>query len=217
MSQKISLTQFKQDLLHTLVRYTDRGEAEMWVRMLVEHHTGMDHRQWMLNPSVKVSQTQVTAILKNVESLKEGRPIQYILGKAHFYGRDFYVNPSVLIPRRETEELMVWIRDSVKGEILSKDPLQILDIGTGSGCIPISLACEWEMMDYHPQITATDISPNALEVAKNNASKFGVNIQWMEADIFAMSEEDFSSLDMVISNPSLCQGKGKSRNVCPGD
>ena len=211
MAPKITLRQLRQLLNKYLETYSTSGEVEMWIRMLIEHHTGIGWQQWVTDPELRISSETASAIRQDAEELRRGKPIQYILGSAHFYGRDFYVNPAVLIPRRETEELMVWIRDSLKGEIFSKDPLQILDIGTGSGCIPISLACEWKMMNYRPQISATDISPDALAIARKNAQLFGTDIQWLEADIFTMTEKYFSNLDIVISNPPYVREAEKAK------
>jgi release factor glutamine methyltransferase len=130
--------------------------------------------------------------------LLEKKPIQYILGEAPFYGREFKVNASVLIPRNETEELVHLIIKENK-----KLNLRILDIGTGSGCIPISLALEIPSS----KTFALDISKEALEVAKDNAKKHEESIIFFQVDIL---NEDIpvKDLDIIVSNPPyVCESE----------
>jgi release factor glutamine methyltransferase len=165
----------------------------------------------ILEKILKISKTDVIS-QKNVnftpenESLIENiftrlltyEPLQYILEEAFFLGRSFFVNPSVLIPRPETEELVDRILKEHKQQNLqyeSKNSLKILDIGTGSGCIPISLKLELP----ENQVFGLDISKNALMVAQQNAIKHDVSIEWLDFDIF-----DYQTplkFDWIISNP----------------
>ena len=124
--------------------------------------------------------------------LKTGKPLQYILGYTEFYGLRFVVNPAVLIPRPETEELVEWILNSVGNKKLS-----ILDIGTGSGCIPISLKKNLP----HAHISAIDISPEALQTAKINAQLNEVEIDFIEADILKDLQPITHNLQLIVSNP----------------
>jgi release factor glutamine methyltransferase len=125
--------------------------------------------------------------------LKTGKPLQYILGYTEFYGLRFVVNPAVLIPRPETEELVEWILSSVD----TKQKLSILDIGTGSGCIPISI--KKNLPNAH--ISAVDISPEALQTAKINAELNEVVIDFIEADILKNSQPLLHNLQLIVSNP----------------
>jgi len=128
--------------------------------------------------------------------LLKHEPIQYILGQADFYGHKFKVDFNVLIPRQETEELVYWVKNTIKE--ISKETLKILDIGTGSGCIPISLK------KLFPEIKmfATDISPNALVVAKENANRLDVVIDFKKNNILKLSDQaQLGSYNIIISNP----------------
>ncbi len=125
--------------------------------------------------------------------LKTGKPLQYVLGYTEFYGLRFVVNPATLIPRPETEELVEWILNSVD----PKQHLSILDIGTGSGCIPISL--KKNLPNAH--ISSIDISPEALQTAKINAELNEVEINFIEADILNNSQLTTHNLQLIVSNP----------------
>lgn len=138
-----------------------------------------------------------TALLNE---LLAGNPIQYVLGYAPFYGRDFEVGPGVLIPRPETEELMVWVRE--KGRSCFRgQPLRVLDVGTGSGCLPISLYWEWSALGIPAHLTGLDISEAALTYARNNAARLEAQVSWVQADLQALSQDAFSDLDLLVSNP----------------
>ena len=130
------------------------------------------------------------------EKISNHYPIQYIFNKAHFYGLDFYVDESVLIPRPETEELVHLILSESEGE--SESAKSVLDIGTGSGCIAISIKKnkpDWE-------IFAIDISEKALEVAKKNAAQNATEVDFIHADILNTEFNiQHSSFNIIISNP----------------
>ncbi len=134
-----------------------------------------------------------------VTELQTGKPVQYILGHTEFYGLPFKVNPSVLIPRPETEELVEWILESQKSKVKNQNDLRILDIGTGSGCIPISL--KKNLPQAH--ITGLDISTEALKTARQNAELNDVDVDFVEADI--LNPKNTAMLNMrysiIISNP----------------
>lgn len=138
-----------------------------------------------------LSDAEMQRLSEIVGKLKNSEPIQYILGETDFFGLTFYLDDSVLIPRPETEELVQWIVDLVKNE-----PLKILDIGTGSGCIAVTLAKKLPFAEVH----AWDISQDALEVARKNADKNGVHLFLAEKDILQESVSD-EKFDIVVSNP----------------
>lgn len=124
-------------------------------------------------------------------------PVQYILGEADFYGLKLKVSPDVLIPRQETEELVYQALQSVGTTV--KSPVKALDIGTGSGCIAIAL--KKKLPAFH--ITAIDLSPAALNIAAENADRYGLLIDWQQVDFLDTSgwKELPSGLDLIISNP----------------
>lgn len=141
-----------------------------------------------------------------IERLKQNEPLQYILGKARFHGHSFAVTPATLIPRPETEQLV----DMIIDENPSSD-LEVLDIGTGSGCIAISLARALKFA----QVTATDISPDALTVAQQNASALKTRVKFLEQDILTCRTPS-EAWDIIVSNPPYITEKEKAameRNV----
>lgn len=138
-----------------------------------------------------ILESEMDALNKILQRLKKQEPIQYILGSAHFYGLEFKVNPSVLIPRPETEELVDLI---LKSEIKNKTP-HIIDIGTGSGCIAITL----KKMRPSWQVTACDISTDAINTATENANINNVDIEFKLYD--ALASNPLPDCDIVVSNP----------------
>lgn len=140
----------------------------------------------------KISPTQEKDFLHSISELKTGKPYQQILGEAYFFGRSFFVNENTLIPRPETEELVELTLSKIKNK---NEKINILDIGSGSGCIPITLA------HYLPnaQITSIDISEKALEVAKKNNAFHQTKVNFIQKDYLNESLED--TYDIIISNP----------------
>lgn len=149
----------------------------------------------------ELSDKQKQNINDILDRLKSNEPIQYILGKTEFYGLDFKINSSVLIPRPETEELVEWILLENK-----KSKLHLLDIGTGSGCIAISLAKHLNCAT----VDAWDISDDALKIAKENAVMNNVSIQFSNVNVLEAysSEKQF---DIIVSNPPYIKESEKER------
>jgi release factor glutamine methyltransferase len=130
-----------------------------------------------------------------LDELLQGKPLQYVTGKAYFMERLFDVNEQVLIPRPETEELVIWILNDYKS---STEPINILDIGTGSGCIPISL--KLEMPTAH--ISSCDISAGALEVAQKNARRLNAEVHFIALDFLDNDAQlSLPLYDIIVSNP----------------
>ncbi|RWY54219.1 peptide chain release factor N(5)-glutamine methyltransferase [Mucilaginibacter gilvus] len=131
--------------------------------------------------------------------LKTCKPVQYILGSTEFYGLSFLVNPATLIPRPETEELVEWALLSLKLNVESQKSFSILDIGTGSGCIAISL--KKNLPDA--AVTAVDISAEALQTAKQNAVINEVDVEFIEVDVLKVSKSEIENrkFEIIISNP----------------
>ena len=149
-------------------------------------------------------------LLAATQRVAEGEPVQYVLGKAEFCGLSLHVEPGVLIPRAETEELINSISPALSLYEAQKGMLRIADIGTGSGCIAIALANRFP----NASVSAIDISEQALSIAKKNAESFGAGISFMRKDILAECLE--GEYDLVISNPPYicnCEAEDMEKNV----
>ena len=163
-------------------------EAENLIFWLFEKHLGL--RRSDLQQAIPIEAVN-DRLLADFERLLTGEPIQYILGEAPFYGRNFLVTRDTLIPRNETEELV--------HRILKENPkprLRVLDLGTGTGCIPITLALELK----DPEVYALDVSVEALEVARQNALNLGANVQFMEGDLLG-AIPNLDLFNVLVSNP----------------
>jgi release factor glutamine methyltransferase len=168
-------------------------ELNSIVNILIEEVTGWDALHQNIHKNDALEQTQSELLKQYTDQLLTGKPLQYIIGKAWFMGKAYFVNESVLIPRPETEELVEWI--SEYAHIVNK-PLSILDIGTGSGCIPIAL----KLAIPNATMSALDISKEALVVAKQNAQTHQVSIEFIEQDIL-QTKQLKEQYDIIVSNP----------------
>jgi release factor glutamine methyltransferase len=174
--------------LSTQLTSYDQEEAENLVFWLFEQHLGLrraDLQQPYPHPALPA------ALLADFQRLLTGEPIQYIFGEAPFYGRSFAVSRDTLIPRNETEELV--------HRILKENPspgLRVLDLGTGTGCIPITLALELQS----PEVFALDVSEEALAIARKNASLLEAQVQFLEGDLLG-SIPTLALFDVIVSNP----------------
>ncbi len=160
--------------------------------LLMEKLTGFSRTELLLNKSTTFSAEQRIQLFSLIEKLKKNIPIQYVLGETEFYGINFLVNESVLIPRPETEELVEWIINDIK----YNSALRILDIGTGSGCIAITLKKHMPFAG----VDAFDISEDALEVARSNAEKNNLSVNFMQVDILKENLLN-QKWDVIVSNP----------------
>ena len=161
--------------------------------LLLRHFSGMSRTMLYANMRDELNPAILEQFEKAVHEHLEGTPIQYIIGSEEFYGRTFIVNESVLIPRPETEELVLGILQRIKRET----PLDVIDVGTGSGAIAVSLKLENPSL----QVTATDISADSLSVAKENANRLGAEIEFCQGDLLKQMIEQKRKFDVVISNP----------------
>ena len=183
-----------------------KEEAASFFYLLIEHYFNLERFVLAIQPDLVIDKQEETKIFKALSDLKLEKPIQYITGTAHFMDLFFKVNENVLIPRPETEELVRWILDDARP---LEQTISILDMGTGSGCIPISLAKNLS----NATIQAFDISNKALKVAKKNAEMHGVDIDFFQSDIlnldFSLNADPTRSMnlslernyDIIVSNP----------------
>ena len=166
-------------------------EISSLTRLILEKELAIPFADILACKFNHLSDAEMQKLTEIVGKLKNSEPIQYILGETDFFGLAFYVNGSVLIPRPETEELVQWVLESAENK-----PMKILDIGTGSGCIAVTLAKKLPSAEVH----AWDISEDALEVARKNAERNGVKVIFVKRDMLLepVSDEKF---DIIVSNP----------------
>ena len=188
----MKLKDYRTDFIHNLTPIYGADEAESFFYIVLEDRHQMKRIDLALNPDVELSLNQLEDWNAILEKLQQFIPIQYILGKTHFYRLEFEVNENVLIPRPETEELVDWIisTNSKSGN------LQILDIGTGSGCIAISIAKNLP----ESNVSAIDVSEKALATAQKNAQNNDVNVRFLRKDILK-TEDLEQQFDIIVSNP----------------
>ena len=189
------LKQYKTHFFEALKNIHDDQEIESFFFILTEYLHNLKRVDVALNPNFELSDAEVEKWNTILADLQQEKPIQYITGEAWFYGLKFEVNENTLIPRPETEELVEWILNSPN--IHHPSPINILDIGTGSGCIPISLKANLP----EANVSAIDVSEKALEVAKRNAESNKVEINFIQTNILEV--EDLSQLPSpIIHHPS---------------
>ena len=175
------------------------NEVQSFFYLLTDFHLNFKRIDVTLQPDFEINPEALEHFMNAMSRLKTYEPIQYIIGQTEFYGLPFKVNSHTLIPRPETEELVELIISNVK-LIVPEKPLTLLDIGTGTGCIAISLAKHIT----NAQVFAVDISDEALKVARENAILNGVNVEFIKTDILNWkSESKLQDLkfDIIVSNP----------------
>jgi release factor glutamine methyltransferase len=189
------IKELKTHFFDSLNNIQDEQEIESFFFILTEYLHNLKRVDVALNPNFELSEDDVKKWNIILVDLQQEKPIQYITGEAWFYGLRFEVNENTLIPRPETEELVEWIIESQKSKVKSQK-LEILDIGTGSGCIPISLKANLPQAN----VSAIDVSEKALEVAKRNAALNKVEINFILTNILEV--EDLNQyFDIIVSNP----------------
>ena len=186
------MKQLTERIYSALAQTSEESERSAIVRAICCDILGISTTAYYLKESVVLTAEQESLLNSIITRLEQGEPLQYIEGKAPFYGMDFIVNPSVLIPRPETTELVDWIIS----DNTTQQP-HILDLGTGSGCIAISLSKQM------PQATveACDISEGALEVAKANNRENCTSVTFFHHDILDLTTPLPHSYDILVSNP----------------
>lgn len=201
-------------LWHSLLPIYDDGEAKAVVRLLLDQGFGLTMADIVCGRTDELPNPDKERLAVMMTRLQEGEPVQYVLGQADFCGRVFHVEKGVLIPRPETEELCRMVVSEYNKPYCALQPpvpLQVLDVGTGSGCIAVTLA-----LDLHnAEITAWDVSPDALLVARGNAKALGATVNLQLQDALGAPEDD-AKWDIIVSNPPYItshERKGMNRNV----
>lgn len=183
--------EFKLDWQNKLTSIYPPSEAKNIIQILAEERI-KHSKTALLNTELELKAEEILLLEKDLKRILNHEPLQYILGKAWFFDLELEVNKDVLIPRPETEELVAWILEDIENF------KSILDIGTGSGCIPISLASNSQLV----HITALDLSSNALDLARRNSEKQQLEIDFILADILDESTwEKLGKFDCIVSNP----------------
>jgi len=197
----MKLKEYRTYFIEKLAPLYDIMEAESFFAISLEEIKGWKRVDVALNPDAELSSDEVEKWDAVLHQLELQKPIQYIFGHTYFYGLDFEVNEHTLIPRPETEELVEWVIHENK----NRGQVKIVDIGTGSGCIAISLAKNLP----DAQVFAIDVSGEALAVAKRNAETNNVNVTFIQKDILAAEvlPEDF---DVIVSNPPYVRNLEKA-------
>ena len=180
------------DIARRLQQVYSSGEARAVARVLLEDGFQLSQTDILLGKDSELSAEQRLRLEKCVERLLAGEPVQYVTGLCYFLNRPFSVRPGCLIPRPETEDLVSAIVESVK-----QRPLRVLDIGTGSGCIAVSLALE---LGASAQVEAWDISEDALAIARENAKNLDSIVKFRLMDVLE-SPDSSASFDLIVSNP----------------
>ncbi len=182
----------QQYLKDNLSAFYSEREIDLFTDILLEDLLAISKSQRMLNSDIRLSESQLLQIIYAAKDLKKYKPIQYITGKAFFADLELEVDENVLIPRPETEELFSIIAKE------NSSPKVLVDFCTGSGCLALALKSKYAESKVH----ATDVSKGALEVAKRNATKNKLAVEFIENDILGSSSSDFPfKADVVASNP----------------
>jgi release factor glutamine methyltransferase len=188
-------------IINTLGPLQGNREAANIAHIVIEHITGMGRRDRVVYKDKLLSPAEEQQLQLALEALLKHEPVQYVTGKAWFYGLEFTVNSHVLIPRPETEELVEWI---VKD---TQTPVKILDIGTGSGAIPIALKKELPAAT----VWSVDVSAGALEVATQNSTNLNLDVHFEQIDILdTTATQALPVFDIIVSNPPyICESEQK--------
>ena len=192
------------DLWHALHPLYDDGEAKAIVRLVLEERFGLTMSDILCGKVTELSADDQAELGKIIGRLEKGEPVQYVLGYTSFCWRSFHVTPGVLIPRPETEELCRWITADGAGA-------QVLDIGTGSGCIAVTLALDLPAS----AVTAWDISLKALNIARENANALGAAVTFEVQDALLPPDDD-CQWNLIVSNPPYVMHSeigGMTKNV----
>ena len=200
-SQKYKMQVTIQHIEKELAGIYPNKEIEGFTRIILETVCGWGFTEQVLKKHERINESEFEKIKVIITRLKNFEPIQYILGETEFYGLKLKVNPSVLIPRPETEELVDWIVKSNLAENCC-----VLDIGTGSGCIALAVKSQLPKTS----VSGVDISEMALKLATQNAVENNLNVDFLKADILNWEQFTWEKYDVIVSNPPYIRESEKS-------
>jgi release factor glutamine methyltransferase len=172
----------------------DARESRNIVNELFRHYLNLSSADLIVKANDAISESQMLLVYKAVKRIANKEPLQYVLGKAYFFGMDLHVSPAVLIPRPETEELVRWILEQIKPNNHSVH--SVLDIGTGSGAIALALKKSKPTWN----VSGCDVSKEALQVAERNSKEFQLEVEWKEVDILSQNFPE-GNWNTIVSNP----------------
>lgn len=193
-------------LKQSLTSLYDSREVKAIISLLLEEVCGISKVDMIMRPDMVLPEEQSSVLADYAAKLAQGIPVQHVIGYEYFLGRKFEVSPDVLIPRPETAELVEWIAAD------TPDGAKVLDIGTGSGCIAISLAA----LINNSRVLGIDLSTGALKTAKHNADNLKIsNVEFLNMDILANQDKSFEhpsvdNFDIIVSNPPYIMHKEKA-------
>ncbi len=198
----MTVNDYKKRFLNQLPAFYDETERLNLFYMAMEFVLNYSKADVVLNGNESVLVENQQKIDEVFNRLQDNEPIQYITQKANFFGYDFKVSPATLIPRPETEELVDWVLNEMKKQ--PQKNWRVLDIGTGTGCIPITIKKEFPLAE----VFAMDISTEALNIAKQNAENLNASVTFIEQNI--LSTKQLDSYDIIISNPPYVRNLEKA-------
>ncbi|MBW6536233.1 MAG: peptide chain release factor N(5)-glutamine methyltransferase [Mariniphaga sp.] len=178
-------------------------EVKAFTRLILEHVCGLDYTAQVLTRESELNAHCKRVISEIVTRLKQFEPIQYILGETEFFGLKLKVNPAVLIPRPETEELLHWISET---RLQVQAGSTVIDIGTGSGCIALGL----KKLFPDPDVSAIDFFEETLETARQNAALNNLNVNFFQADILKWEDYEWEKFNLIVSNPPYVRDSEKA-------
>ena len=194
----------------------ERGEAKATALLLMEKVCGWTVENVLRDNGKSIASEKVEDVREKAWQVSEGAPVQYVLGVSDFCGMELLVEPGVLIPRPETEELVRWVVADCEQRTVNKtgQMVRVLDVGTGSGCIAVALA----KMVEGAEVEAWDVSEVALRIAKRNAEKQGVKVSFEQVDVLGNGNDSGNTMayDIIVSNPPyICEEESAEmdRNV----
>lgn len=195
----MTFREVEQIYLEALTTLYNKQEAGSLAWLSICHVCKFNRSEYLNLKNTEIPTDQYESLLNILKALKTGKPFQYVIGETEFYGLTFKVNPSVLIPRPETEELVEWILSDLRKSKISPDGIKIIDIGTGSGCIPISLKINLP----DAKLYAVDVSTEALDVSRQNSTLNNVAIHFIQDDILNPISEELKNekFGVIVSNP----------------
>ncbi len=189
----MTLKETEEYILNRILLNYNYDEARSIAKMLLKFHLKFDDISYSISYQKQLPSNIMGVVNESINRLQWNEPIQYVLGEAHFMGYDFIVAPEVLIPRRETEELV----DLIVKHHNTNNLVTVLDIGTGSGCIAISI----NKLLRNSKVYAMDISEGALDIAFRNTIKLKSTVEFLHADVLSLEAIEIDKFDIIVSNP----------------